>query len=148
VFQQSDPKTIILTYGIDHQQKFFRKIDPTQKITNNYRRLEHCLQINSNGGIFGNIIVASNTKYSTLKKDHQTRQNLQQFFKITTTLNSNNAKVPTEIGLFVHHLVRYDTIDSTRFLNSVLPGTTPPFQQEMVTIYGLDHKTVARLLVS
>jgi hypothetical protein len=46
-------------------------------------------------------MITSNAKYSTLKKNQETKQILQDKFRITTNLNDINAPNITEEG-FLH----------------------------------------------
>jgi predicted metal-binding protein len=81
-------------------------------------------------------MVASNTIYPTIKKHLETRQILQEHHRISLFKNDINAKNLVEVGFFQHKLVRHDAVECKKWLSDLCTATTPPFQQEIVTICG------------
>jgi hypothetical protein len=73
-------------------------------------------------------MITSNAKYSTLKKNQETKQQLQDKFKI-------NAPNITEVGFFTHHLVRHETAECKLWITQAVPDL-PPFQTEIVTVWA------------
>jgi hypothetical protein len=62
-------------------------------------------------------------------------------FKITTIQNSINASPPTEVGFFIYHLVRHNTVESTKHIDQQLTSPHPKFQTEMSTIWSNYNNT-------
>jgi hypothetical protein len=136
-FQASDQETsIIIPQDESQQQRMYTKINPASKNKNEYAKIENLLHTNSTGTIQGNILLTSNKKYSTIKKHQDTKTILQDKYNIYTNKNDINSKNLLEVGFFVRHLVRHETAECSRWLLDEVPSDTPPFQQEIVTVWA------------
>jgi hypothetical protein len=96
-FQQSEPDTfLILPTTTQHRKKIFSSIDThkTDMKSQDKRWLDFLLHTNEDRNFFGNLYFTSSNKYSTIKKKMQTKQSLQKIFRITTTLNNIDTRVP------------------------------------------------------
>lgn len=134
-FQEAEPNTcIIIPADANTQERSYTKINPKSKNITENQNIEKLLH-HSKDLIFGTIEISSDTIYSTIKK-FEVKKGLQDPFNIATNLNNINAKVLVEVGFFVHHLVRHDTVECTNFILSHLPPDIPPFQQELMTMWA------------
>jgi hypothetical protein len=66
--------------------------------------------------------------------------------------NNLNTRTPTEIGYFLHRLVRHDTVENTNHTKSFLPHNIKPFQQEQTSLWAGPtpelRKTVSVMVIS
>jgi hypothetical protein len=135
--QKSDPVTsLVVPCDENFQTRIYTKINPDSKNKTEYNKIEEMLQFSSSTVIQGTIQVSTNTIYSTIKKNLETRKILQDTHQITLLRNNINAKMLTEVGFFANHLVRHDTIESTRWITETIPPNTPEFQSELITVWG------------
>jgi hypothetical protein len=147
-FQDADPSTILVIPSTTYQQeRTFTNIDPTHTNRHMYDQLEQQLYTTTSGHICGTLLFNSTISYSKIKKNASTRRKLQSTFKYFIVLNTIQASHPTEVGILIHHLVRYDTISSDYYLKSVLPSNTPPFQQDLTTFWTTQRQGVGILKI-
>jgi hypothetical protein len=142
--QKGEPETkLILPADATTQQRTYSTININSKNIAEYKNIEDLLQMPTNGNIQGNLLFTSNAKYSTIKKNNETKKILLDKFKIITYLNNINAINITEVGFFTHHLVRHETAECTNWIMQVLSSKTkevPPFQTEIVTVWAGPNK--------
>jgi hypothetical protein len=135
--QKGDPVTgLVLPCDENFQTRVYTVINPESKNHKEYEKIENMLQFSSNTSIQGTIQVTTNTIFSTIKKNLETRKMLQDTHQITLYRNNINAKNLSEVGFFANHIVRHDTVESTRWITDILPSNVPDFQSELITIWG------------
>jgi hypothetical protein len=110
--------------------------DNNETLIDNHHRYTSCLEINNKGNIYGNLWFTIDIPYPTLKRSTGFRLQIYKIFNIYFNINNLNTKTPTEIGYFIHRIVRHNTVESTTYTRSFLPSTVQPFQQEQVTIFA------------
>jgi hypothetical protein len=137
-FQAGEPETRLVVVPADStsQERTYSTINPQSKNVNERQKIEQLLSLQSNGSIQGNVTITSKSKYSTIKKNHETKKLLLATFKISTNLNNIQANNITEVGFFTHHLVRDETAECNKWITELLPPNTPPFQTEIVTVWA------------
>jgi hypothetical protein len=135
--QKSDPVTgLIIPSDDQFHTRVYTNINPESKNKKEYEKIEQLLHFSGNNIIQGTIQVTTNTIYSTIKKNLETRKTLQEKFPITLYRNNIKATNLTEVGFFANHLVRHDTIECTKWISAVLPLQTPDFQSELITVFA------------
>jgi hypothetical protein len=135
--QKVDPVTSLVVPSDDQVQKrIYNTLNPESKNRTEYEKIENLLHYTSSNSIQGTIQISSNTIYSTIKKNLDTKKILQETTQITLYRNNINAKNLTEVGFFANHLVRHDTIECTKWITSKLPSDTPDFQSDLITVWG------------
>jgi hypothetical protein len=135
--QKEDPVTSLVVPSDEHfQKRVYTTINLNSKNKTEYEKLENMLQFSSNTLIQGTIQITSNTIYSTIKKNLETKKMLQDTYQITLYRNNINANNLAEVGFFANHLVRHDTVECTRWITDIIPRNTPDFQSELITIWG------------
>jgi hypothetical protein len=110
--------------------------DDKIQLTKQHSRYISDLFTTPKGAITGNLWFNSPTIYSSLKREATFRQHLSLKYNIYITANRLNTTKPTEIGYFIHRLVRHDTVEDTTYTRSFLPQNTPPFQQDQTSIWA------------
>jgi hypothetical protein len=136
-FKAKDPtSSIIMPQDSQNPQRTYNNINVKSKNVSEYKKIEELLNINDAGIIHGNITITSNTRYSTIRKNQDTKDLLQEVYKLNIIRNDINMKNPTEVGFFVHYAVRHDTVECTKFLKANLPEDIPPYQQELTTLWA------------
>jgi hypothetical protein len=130
---------LIMPPNTTTQQRTYSTINVNSKNINENKMIEDLLQVQQNGSIQGNLLITSNSRYFTIKKNQETKKLLQDKFKIITNLNDIEATNITEVGFFTHHLVRHETAECTNWITQVLSADypeIPPFQTEIVTVWA------------
>jgi hypothetical protein len=135
--QKGDPVTgLVVPCDENFQTRVYTVINLESKNKREYEKIEDMLQFSSSTSIQGTIQVTTNTIFSTIKKNLECRKMLQDTHQITLYRNNINAKNLSEVGFFANHIVRHDTIESTRWITDILPSNVPEFQSELITIWG------------
>jgi hypothetical protein len=116
--------------------RIYTNINPESKNKQEYAKIEQMLHFTNNNSIQGTVQVTTNTIYSTIKKNFETRKALQETIQITVYRNHINAKNLMEVGFFANHLVRHDTVECTRWITKVIPRDSPNFQSELITVFA------------
>jgi hypothetical protein len=123
----------------------------TELISNSKRFLNE-LQLSTKGNITGNIWISSDIPYSSLKRIFEFKKHLSTKYSIHMMANNLNTRTPTEIGYFLHRIVRHDTVENTTHTKSFLPKTTKPFQQKQTSLWAGPtpelRKTVSVMVIS
>jgi hypothetical protein len=138
-FIKGDQNTRLLSIpSKSYQQRATKSIylENSSNLIDNYNRYTSCLETNIKGNIYGNLWFTSDTPYPTLKRSIEFCRHISTKFNIYFNINSLNTKTPTEIGYFIHRLVRHDTVESTTYTRSFLPHNVKAFQQEQTTIFA------------
>jgi hypothetical protein len=134
--QKGDPATsLVVPCDENFQTRVYTTINPDSKNKQEYAKIEQMLNFTNSNFIQGTVQVTTNTIYSTIKKNLETRKTLQDTFQITLYRNHINAKNLTEVGFFATHLVRHDTVECTRWITKVIPTNSPNFQSELITVF-------------
>jgi hypothetical protein len=94
------------------------------------------LHLSTKGNITGNIWISSGIPYSSLKRIFEFKKHLSTKHSIHMMVNNLKKRTPTEIGYFLHRIVRHDTVESTTHTKSFLPKNTKPFQQEQTSLWA------------
>jgi hypothetical protein len=97
------------------------------QLINNSRRYLNCLEISKKGNIHGNIWINSSIPYTSIKRSLEYKRKLTSKYNTYIVVNNLNTKTPTEIGYFIHRLVRHDTVENTNYTRSFLPRNHKPF---------------------
>jgi hypothetical protein len=91
--QTGDPVTgLVLPCDENFQTRVYTVINPDSKNKTEYEKFEDMLQFTSKTLIQGTIQVTTNTIFSTIKKNLETRKMLQDTHQITLLRNNINAK--------------------------------------------------------
>jgi hypothetical protein len=124
----------------------------SKELIQNSKRFLNELQVSTKGNITGNIWISSDIPYHSLKRLLPFKRHLSKKYAIHMMSNNLNTKIPTEIGYFLHRLVRHDTVENTSHTKSYLPDNTKPFQQEQTTLWAGPtpdlRKTVSVMVIS
>jgi hypothetical protein len=135
--QKCDPVTsLIIPCDDQFQKRIYTVINPTSKNKKGYEKIEQLLNYTSNNMIQGTVQITSNTIYSTIKKNFDTKKMLQEKFQISLYRNNFKATNLSEVGFFANHLVRHDTVECTRWITDRLPQNTPNFQSELTPVWA------------
>jgi hypothetical protein len=137
--QSSDTTIKLLSIPNNTQQRIsvrslFHK--DTNELISHHQRFTETIQLNPRGVLSGNVWFTGALRYSSVKKSQQYRQQLTSKYYIFVTLNNIGAKIPIDIGFFIHKLYRHDTVENKQYLHSLLPANSPPFQPEQTIIWA------------
>jgi hypothetical protein len=101
--QASDPSTCIIIPGdSNYSPRTYSKLNQNSKNTREYQKIENLLNYNTNGALQGNIQITTNTMYSTMKKNPDTKKLLQESCNIHLNLNNILSTNLVEVGfLFI-----------------------------------------------
>jgi hypothetical protein len=137
--QKADPSTKLLSVPDKTTQSITLRslyINKTNEVVPQHPRFLSDIALNNKGTISGNVWYTGNSRFSTMKKSNTFRQHLRVNHHIFLTLNNISAKVPIEIGFFIHKLSRHDTVEHKEYIASKLPTNSPPFQPEQAQIWA------------
>jgi hypothetical protein len=124
--QQADPSIKILSVPNLYYQRLstssmYQQEQETKTPTKQYIRYISDLLINHKGAMTGNLWFNSPSIYSLIKRNTEYRKHIVTKYNIYTTSNRLNAPHITEIGYFLHRLVRHDTVEDINYTRSFLP---------------------------
>jgi hypothetical protein len=139
--QKSDPETSSLVPCDENfMKRVYTPINPDSKNKHEYEKIEKMLHFTNSTSIQGTVQITTNTIYSMIKKNLDTRKALQETIQITLYRNQINAKNLTEVGFFANHLVRHDTVECTKWITKLIPPNSPDFQSELRSFKNLRRK--------
>jgi hypothetical protein len=146
--------TLALTTSNAHQHMVTDSLYQTnsKEPLQNSKRFLNELQVSTKGNITGNIWISSDIHYHSLKRLLPFKRRLSKKYAIHMMSNNLNTKIPTEIGYFLHRLVKHDTVENTSHTKGYLQNNTKPFRQEQTTLWAGPtpelRKTVSVMVIS
>jgi hypothetical protein len=139
-FQQVDESIKIISVPCSYYQRLstssMYQDQETNSLTKQYLRYISDLLINTKGAMTGNLWFNSPTIYSALKRSSEFCKHLTTKYRIYVSANRLDSPRTTEIGYFLHRLVRHDTVEDINYTRCFLPENAPKFQQDQTTIWA------------